>query len=531
MPAVCPNCRQAVPTVGSPCAEVGCVRRGYHGIAPHYLADKLDARIGLLLDRKYLLVQVLGKGGMGVVLVALQQPLLREVALKLVSGVVIDDTVRGRFLREARAVAVLDHPNIVKLVDFGVADLDEDAPYMVMELVTGAESLRRVFARWGSERPTWRTVGEVFGQLLSALSAAHTQGLVHRDIKPDNVMAKRASGYDYFIKVLDFGLAKSLEHAANDGPTLTEAGGAVGTPQYMAPEQMSRAHFGVSDQRVDLYAVGAMLFEVVTGRRPYVETEAMAILMAKCDPDRDPLATADLGQFGPLETVLRRAMAWAAADRYASADALRADLLAAVQEIGPSVQLPIPEQAIDDGDLPTLATPVAPRTAAYVPTPLNGGRPPEVAEAQVAAESLVAPQLAADRGLAPAHLRRRTIGVIAATAIVVMAAVLVVWAANSAPPLPSQQPVQVQAVAPEPLLPGASAPVPAPQQLKPVFKTADAPPAASVITAAPVAPSPAVRAALVPNKPLPAKQAPLPAKVKNTGPRKPTAPAKPFGKF
>ena len=453
MSAVCPNCRQSVAAAGSACAEVGCVRRGYHGIDLKYLADKLDPRIGLLLDRKYLLVQVLGKGGMGIVMIALQQPLLREVALKLVSGVVIDDTVRGRFIREARAVAVLDHPNIVKLVDFGVADLDEDAPYMVMELVTGAESLRKVFSGWASDRPTWHAVGDVFGQLLSALSAAHGQGLVHRDIKPDNVMAKRASGYDYFVKVLDFGLAKSLVQATTDGPSLTEAGGAVGTPQYMAPEQMSREHFGASDQRVDLYAVGVMLFEVVTGRRPYAETETMALLMAKCDPDRDPLLTADeLAELGPIEAVVRRAMAWAAVDRYASADELRAELQAAVKALGPQQRVPMPESAVDAGDLPTIATPLSPRTAAYVPTP-------RVVVAPVEAELSAGPSEDAVDGSARSADGRRVVLVAAVAAGATLAVAAVLWWAMTGA-APAVAPTAVPAAVVVPVVAPPVAPVP-----------------------------------------------------------------------
>jgi serine/threonine-protein kinase len=117
---------------------LACKRNGDHGVPPEVLTERSDPRVGLLLVGKYLLVKLLGKGGMGVVMVALQQPLMREVALKVISGVRIDDNMRGRFLREARAVAALDHPNIVRLIDFGVAHLDEDAPFMVMELVTGA---------------------------------------------------------------------------------------------------------------------------------------------------------------------------------------------------------------------------------------------------------------------------------------------------------------------------------------------------------------------------------------------------------
>ena len=166
--------------------------------------------------------------------------------------------MRARFKREAQAVAALDHPNIVRLVDFGVAQLDEQAPYMVMELVSGATSLRQVLADWRENPPTWKGVSEVFSQVLAGLDAAHERGIVHRDVKPDNVMCKKAKGYEWFVKVLDFGLAKTFDGvgaSTPEMPSLTDAGAIVGTPQYMAPEQLSRAHFGPMDERVDLYAV------------------------------------------------------------------------------------------------------------------------------------------------------------------------------------------------------------------------------------------------------------------------------------
>lgn len=409
MSAICPNCRQPIAEVGVACPELGCKRRGYHGIPEEFLADRLDPRIGLQLADKYLLVKLLGRGGMGVVMVALQQPLLREVAVKVIGGVQVDDVVRGRFVREARAVAALDHPNIVKLIDFGVAHLDEDAPFMVMELVGGAEPLRRVFARWGAEPPTWRAFGDIFAQVLAALEAAHAKGLVHRDIKPDNAMAKQASGYDWFVKVLDFGLAKSLEHGPGHGPdmpSLTESGSLVGTPEYMAPEQLLRVAEGLTDLRVDLYAVGVMMFEVVSGRRPYGQVDTMQLVFAKLHQERDPLREApELESLGPMAAVVRKGMAWDPAERYGSAAEFRKDLLAAVTALGPDVRVPLPSRgaetggrqgAADAGDLPTLATP---GTQAYQPkmaTPFTGSLAP------VAAAGLISSSVPAQAEPSPA---------------------------------------------------------------------------------------------------------------------------------
>ncbi len=375
MQARCPNCRQPLQMVGEPCAERGCRRRGYHGVPEDVLTATVDPRIGLQLDGKYLLVKVLGKGGMGVVMVALQQPLLREVALKLISGVEVDATARARFVREARAVAALDHPNVVKLVDFGVTELDEPAPYMVMELVSGARSLRQVFAEWKQSPPTWQAFGEVFGQLLAALAAAHDGHIVHRDIKPDNVMAGRAHGYEYFVRVLDFGLAKSFggpEGQQGEMASLTDAGTAAGTPQYMAPEQLKGAGAARVDARADQYAVATMMFEVACGRRPYPPcADVMQLVFAKADPEQDPLREApELASLGALGAVLRRAMAWSADDRYPNCTQLRADVLAAVAQLGPSKPVALVGKSADlAGRPPPLPMPRRASTAAPVARP------------------------------------------------------------------------------------------------------------------------------------------------------------------
>lgn len=527
--SVCPNCRQALDSIGQACPEVGCRRRGYHGIPPEYLSDKQDPRVGLLLESKYLLVRLLGKGGMGVVMVALQQPLLREVALKLISGVAIDDVMRARFVREARAVAALDHPNIVKLVDFGVAQLDEEAPYMVMELVSGAESMRRVLTLWRNEPPTWRVLDDVFGQLLAALDAAHDKGIVHRDIKPDNVMCKKGKGNAWFVKVLDFGLAKSFDHSGSADPdmaSLTDTGAIVGTPHYMSPEQLAPAHFGPADARADLYAVGVMLFELLAGRRPYAETDSMQLVLAKLDPHRDPmLDDAGLTALGPLAAVLRKAMAWSADERYSSAETFRAELAEATAALGPDNPAPVLPLAASVAVDPGAATLVTPglnsRSPIRAPAPRLATPNPDtrgVPRSSMTLHDMPAPVVA------PVPANSKRLWAIAA-ALAVVGGGVTTWAITTPGPAPSRVVVEAQAVAPAvALAPPAAPPVVAPVAL-----------AAAPSAAAPELPSaPAVQPAPVdsaPAQPAAAKAAPTKSAAPKSGKAKPAKAAPGFDKF
>ncbi len=496
--AICPSCRQPCSGVGEACPELGCKHKGYHGVPPDCAEGRVDSRVGLLLADKYLLIRLLGKGGMGVVMVALQQPLLREVALKVISGVQIDDTMRARFTREARAVAALDHPNVVKLVDFGVAQLDEAVPFMVMELVTGAEPMRKVLAGWRLEPPTWKVLADVFGQLLAGLDAAHERGIVHRDVKPDNVMCKRGKRDEWFVKVLDFGLAKSFDHAGageSDMPSLTEAGMIVGTPQYMAPEQLARTHFGPPDARVDLYAVGVILFELLVGRRPYRETEAMALVFAKLDPYRDPLLECTaLAELGPMETVVRRAMAWAATERYATADEFIAALAQAATELGPHERVAVgvgKESGQIDSSAQTIATPI--RGSRPPALELSGLRPLQTPHPDTRGLTLAFPGVAAAQ---EQRQRKPWLAALAAVAMIAVIAAVAGWLLAdrvgagilARPPAPV---IAAPAVATAGLTPApVPAPVPAPAPVAAPTPAPVAQPAAATVESAPDVPAP-----------------------------------------
>jgi serine/threonine-protein kinase len=287
------------------------------------------------------LIGKLGEGGMGVVYLALQRPLDRQVALKLISGLDPTEETIARFKREATAISSLDHPNIVKLHDFGVAKLSGDdeieLPFMALEYVKHGRTLRRAFAEWREERGGAPIPGDmvlaIFSQILNALAEAHKAGIIHRDMKPENVMIAPVEGNPYFVKVLDFGLAKAVgEMAWALGSFTTRSDIFLGTAFYMAPEQAP--HSGEVrhvDHRADLYAVAIMLFEVFTGVRPFNGSTPIEVIMKKVDSRYDPLSLKEAqGLPRGLREFLRKGMAKDPEARFASASEMLKALEAAL---------------------------------------------------------------------------------------------------------------------------------------------------------------------------------------------------------
>jgi len=214
--------------------------------------------IGKTLDGRYRVEERLGVGGVGAVYLGTQLALGRQVAIKLLHEG-LDPSFRTRFQREAKALASLRHPNVVSVTDYGVTD---DMPYLVMEMLEG-ETLGDRLLR-GPLLPDH--VLEVTRQLLGALGFVHEHGLVHRDLKPGNLFIELTPDGDERIKLLDFGLAKFIADPGTDGQTVTRAGHVVGTPAYMAPEQIAG---DAVDARTDIYAVGVLLFQTLTGKVPF----------------------------------------------------------------------------------------------------------------------------------------------------------------------------------------------------------------------------------------------------------------------
>ena len=222
-----------------------------------------DPLVGRLLDGRYLIEARVARGGMASVYRATDERLDRSVAVKVMQPALAEseDFVR-RFIREAQSAARLSHPHVVNVFDQG---RDGDVVFLVMEYVEG-RNLRDVLKAAGRLTPG-QTVG-VLEPIVSAVAAAHRAGIVHRDMKPENVLMAT----DGRIKVADFGLARAIESSTI---TMTQ-GSLIGSPAYLAPEQIER---GIADQRADIYAIGVMAFELLTGRPPYSGEVAMAIAM------------------------------------------------------------------------------------------------------------------------------------------------------------------------------------------------------------------------------------------------------------
>jgi serine/threonine protein kinase len=261
---------------------------------------------------KYEIVASLGSGGMGEVYRALDPRLEREVAIKVLRSLASNAETQARLWREARAAASVSHPGICQIYDVGESD---EQLFIVMELLTGDSLATRLKA--GAIKPD-EAVTTALG-ILGALTALHSRQIVHRDLKPSNVFIT-----DGGIKLLDFGLARSSESSGTE-QTLTKTGMVVGTPRYMAPEQWAE---GALDPRSDLFAAGAILFEMLSGQPAFPGNDLMQVYHAIMSGQ--PAALAGSASVSAIDGVIHRALEKRPEDRYQSADAMAQALRSAM---------------------------------------------------------------------------------------------------------------------------------------------------------------------------------------------------------
>ena len=265
---------------------------------------------GKVLGKRYLLGEVLGEGGFGMVYEAVQQDLGRTVAVKVLHEYRGDDLhALLRLELEARAAAGLEHPNIVQVTDF--QHHQEEPAFLVMDLLRGC-SLKAVLNDQGPI--SQRRAVYITCQVLSALMVAHTAGIVHRDLKPSNIFLIHVAGVKDIVKLLDFGIAK-LQRSDLE-VELTTTGSAPGTPVYMAPEQILGKDV---DGRTDLYSMGVMLYRAVTGRLPFTAPNDNALVLAIMDHLYTPMSRHRQDLDPEFEAVVDRAMAKEPGDRFSSA--------------------------------------------------------------------------------------------------------------------------------------------------------------------------------------------------------------------
>jgi hypothetical protein len=274
------------------------------------------------IEGKYRLDRLIGKGGMGAVYEARDLRLDRVVAVKILLGRAFGQrTALKRFRHEARAAARLDHPRVVRIYDYGV--LEGEGAYIVMERLQGS-TLRAELARLRI-----MPIGDVadwFDQILEGLAAAHAQGIVHRDLKPENVMGRRDGGHRLAVTILDFGLAKRPASDVTGTAPMTVQGFVMGTVGYMSPEQLLGE---AVDQRADIFAVGVMVAEALTGRRPF-EGGMLADVTRAVLTETYHLPGASPGLLA-VDEALQQCLARDPSERIASADSLRQVLIPALR--------------------------------------------------------------------------------------------------------------------------------------------------------------------------------------------------------
>jgi serine/threonine-protein kinase len=330
--------------------------------------------VGRVFLSRYQVINLLGEGGMGKVFLARQMDLDRQVVVKVMHDhIAADPKFRDRFKRETLLMAKFHHPYAVTLFD---ASLDDpQGPCIVMEYIKGIPLEELLQNNKGRMNPA--RIGRMLGQICEVLQAAHKEGIIHRDLKPANLMVVDASTPYEKIKVMDFGLAKLVDPPDFNRISVTGMDFAVGTPAYICPEQVRGE---VMDHRGDLYSVGVILYELLTGRTPFEGHSSMDVLLAQATEDPPTFAEAGVDYVSPsIEKVVRRCLAKDPVDRPASARDLAELYQAALEEEESSVPV---VTAAEPDTLPEMPSPLgrqAPDDPTAVPFHIEAWMPETIA--------------------------------------------------------------------------------------------------------------------------------------------------------
>ena len=383
------------------------------------MATSPDTLVGRTIAGKFVIEAHIGSGAMGAVYRARQIALEKTVAIKVLHGEHAGEPqFVARFHREAKAASRLNHPNSMAVIDFG--EDPDGLLYIAMEYLDG-RSLHRVLRE---DRPLPATrIADILMQTLAALAVAHDMGVVHRDLKPENIIVLSGTDDDGrprdIVKVCDFGIAKISDARAyrsgsggdrESGAPVTTAGLIVGTPEYMSPEQGRGERL---DPRSDLYAVGVILFEMLTGRVPFEAENALGVLLRHVtEAAPRPSVVAGGEVHAGLEAVCMRALQKARDERYPNAREMRVSIRAAIEGGAPVLDAGGPDAA--GGGVRVITATPAPGTAATVQIEA----PPGIAVASAAGEdSKGKPTLAATTAAIEAVPRKRATALVAAVAL------------------------------------------------------------------------------------------------------------------
>ena len=440
----------------------------------------MDVTEGLIIGGKFRLERPLAKGGMGSVWVARHLQLDVDVAVKFMDPELASSaSARVRFEREAKASALIKSPHVVQVHDYGV---EGDTPYIAMELLHGV-SLAAHLRRSPDRRLTLAQAARILDPICRGLRRAHDAGVIHRDLKPSNVFLVRQDEEEH-VKILDFGIAKTLSLPTSGEATRT--GSLVGSPFYMSPEQVRRAK--EDDHRSDLWTVGVIAYQMLTGKLPFGSDEVGAVLVAICT-EPFPLATTLVPELGPeVDAFFARALARAPAERFQTAR----QLAEAFAELTGERPNPLSFSGTHAG-LPSTPPTPAPTSMGAVGVSSDAAR----------GEGTLSPADRSSPGTPRGARRGVMVGVAAVAAIVLGVVILATRGASAPPAVAATAPVPTAEPSPPPPL--AAAPsvsvAPAPSaSLARVEPTPAARPAAS----APVTPlQPTKKPAAAPPAPPP----------------------------